>query len=48
MMMGYLNREQANREIFDPDGFIHTGDLGYFDHESGDIYYFDRMKEVIK
>ena len=47
-MMGYLNREQANKEVFDHDGFVRTGDLGYYDDESGDVYYFDRMKEVIK
>ena len=47
MMMGYLNRKTANKEVFDSHGFIRTGDIGYYDN-SGIVYYFDRLKEVIK
>ena len=47
MMMGYLNREEANKEVFDSEGFIRTGDLGYYD-DKYDMHYFDRMKELIK
>ena len=46
-MMGYLNRETANKEVFDSHGFIRTGDIGYYD-DAGLVYYFDRLKEVIK
>jgi 4-coumarate--CoA ligase len=46
-MLRYLKRPKQTEEYFDPDGFSHTGDLGYYD-ENGEIYFFDRMKELIK
>ena len=46
-MLGYSNNEQANKEIFDEDGWMRTGDIGYFD-EDGNIYIVDRIKELIK
>ena len=45
MMMGYLN--QSKDRNFDKDGFIMTGDLGYFD-EHGSIHYRGRFKEILK
>jgi len=30
-MMGYLKNEAATREIFDNQGFLHSGDLGKYD-----------------
>ena len=47
IVMGYLGDEKATRETFDQDGFLHTGDVGYFD-ENGLIYIVDRIKEMIK
>lgn len=46
-MMGYLNRPEATADTLDGDGWIHSGDLGYFD-EDGHFYVVDRIKELIK
>ncbi|KAI0130533.1 4-coumarate-CoA ligase [Xylariales sp. AK1849] len=45
--MGYLGNEEATRESFDDEHFLHTGDVG---HITGDglIYIEDRIKEMIK
>ena len=47
IVMGYLNNEKATRETFDSDGWLHTGDVGFIDHE-GFITITDRIKEMIK
>uniref|UniRef100_A0A183C2K0 4-coumarate--CoA ligase n=1 Tax=Globodera pallida TaxID=36090 RepID=A0A183C2K0_GLOPA len=46
-MLGYLNRDEATAEIIDKDGWLKTGDIGYFD-ENGCTYVVDRLKELIK
>ncbi|KAM5352843.1 hypothetical protein ACJ41O_005565 [Fusarium nematophilum] len=45
--MGYLNNEKATSEVFDREGFLHTGDIGKFDEE-GMLFITDRLKEMIK
>lgn len=45
--MGYLDNPAATAETFDSDGFFHTGDVGYIDHE-GFLHIQDRIKEMIK
>ncbi|XP_067011345.1 uncharacterized protein [Anabrus simplex] len=47
VMMGYLNNKEATRETVDEDGWLHTGDVVYYDE---DEYFFivDRTKELIK
>jgi 4-coumarate--CoA ligase len=45
--MGYLNNSAETAESFDPDGYLHTGDLGSIDAE-GFITIHDRLKEMIK
>ncbi|KAJ5929887.1 hypothetical protein N7454_006837 [Penicillium verhagenii] len=47
IVMGYLNNEKATLETFDSEAWLHTGDVGYIDHE-GFITITDRIKEMIK
>ncbi|KAJ8962649.1 hypothetical protein NQ318_001042 [Aromia moschata] len=47
LMMGYYNDEKATRESFTSDGWLKTGDLGYYDDE-GYFYIVDRLKELVK
>jgi acyl-CoA synthetase (AMP-forming)/AMP-acid ligase II len=47
VMRGYLNRPEATAATIDPDGWLHTGDIGYADDE-GHFYIVDRAKELIK
>lgn len=47
IVMGYLNNENATKESFDEDGYLHTGDQGCIDEE-GVITITDRIKEMIK
>ncbi|XP_076935998.1 4-coumarate--CoA ligase-like 7 [Bidens hawaiensis] len=46
-MKEYFNNKQATEQTVDKEGWLHTGDLGYFDEE-GRIYIVDRLKELIK
>uniref|UniRef100_A0A7N0VJG9 4-coumarate--CoA ligase n=1 Tax=Kalanchoe fedtschenkoi TaxID=63787 RepID=A0A7N0VJG9_KALFE len=47
VMKGYVGDEKAVVATFDPEGWLKTGDLGYFDEE-GFLFFSDRMKELIK
>ena len=44
---GYLGRPVATAELIDPDGWLHTGDLGFVD-DAGYVHVVDRLKELIK
>ncbi|VVC95381.1 unnamed protein product [Leptidea sinapis] len=47
VMKGYWNNEKATRETVDSDGWLHTGDVAYYD-EDHYFYIVDRTKELIK
>jgi acyl-CoA synthetase (AMP-forming)/AMP-acid ligase II len=47
VMKGYLNRPDATESTITPDGWLKTGDIGYYD-EDGYFFFVDRLKELIK
>lgn len=46
VFMGYLNMEDKTREVFDEDGWLHSGDIGKIDSE-GFLQVTGRIKELI-
>ncbi len=43
---GYYNKPDATKEALTEDGFLKTGDAGYFG-EDGHLYVFDRSKDMM-
>ena len=43
----YLNNVEATSSTIDKDGWLHTGDIVYFDQD-GYLHIVDRVKEIIK
>ncbi|KAJ1212726.1 hypothetical protein NDU88_000375 [Pleurodeles waltl] len=46
VFMGYLNKAEATKEVFDEEGWLHTGDIGRFDQD-GFLYITGRIKELV-
>ena len=46
VMQGYYKNEELTREIIEPDGWMHTGDLGTIDPD-GTIYIKGRSKTML-
>lgn len=42
-----MGNKQATNEIIDGEGWLHTGDIGYYDNDL-QFYVVDRIKELIK
>ncbi|XP_053678264.1 luciferin 4-monooxygenase-like [Anopheles nili] len=47
VMRGYVGDEKATRLTIDSEGWLHSGDVGYYD-EDGEFFVVDRLKELIK
>lgn len=46
-MKGYIDNEAATKATMDEEGFLKTGDIGYYDTD-GCFYLVDRLREFIK
>jgi long-chain acyl-CoA synthetase len=46
VMMGYWNAPEKTREAINPDGWLHTGDVGRIEG-NGHVYIVGRLKEIV-
>lgn len=47
IMKGYVRNTEETKKIIDADGWLHTGDIGYYDDDE-EWFIVDRLKELIK
>jgi len=47
VMKGYFENDEKNKEAFDEQGWLKTGDIGYYTEEEF-VFVVDRIKEIIK
>jgi long-chain acyl-CoA synthetase len=48
MFAGYFRDEAKSKEVMTADGYVKTGDAGYFDQRTGHLKIIDRAKDVGK
>lgn len=48
MFVGYFKDEAKTKEAMTPDGYVKTGDAGFFDQKTGHLKIIDRAKDVGK
>lgn len=46
-MKGYVGDSESTRNTIDEEGWLHTGDVAYYDND-GYFFIVDRIKELIK
>jgi long-chain acyl-CoA synthetase len=46
MFAGYFKDDAKTAEVMTPDGYVKTGDAGYFDQKTGHLKIIDRAKDV--
>ena len=46
MFTGYFKDDAKTAEVMTPDGYVKTGDAGYFDQKTGHLKIIDRAKDV--
>lgn len=46
-MLGYHNNPKATADTVSPDGWLNSGDVGYY-NDRKEFYIVDRIKELIK
>ena len=47
LMQGYYQKPEETAKAVDPEGWLHTGDLGFID-EKGLIFFIGRIKNVVR
>jgi long-chain acyl-CoA synthetase len=48
MFVSYFKDDEKTRDTLTPDGYVKTGDAGFFDAKSGQLKIIDRAKDVGK
>ena len=46
MFSGYFKDDAKTAEVMTPDGYVMTGDAGFFDEKTGHLKIIDRTKDV--
>jgi len=46
IMVGYFKKEAETKDVIDPEGWFHTGDIGFFD-DDGCLTITDRKKNIL-
>lgn len=47
LMKGYVGDSDSTKSSFDKDGWLHSGDVGFYDDDN-EWFIVDRLKEIIK